>query len=120
MPEHWPTTIGLIIAAAITATAACVALLRLRRHPTGRTRRFERIAITLVTLITAGLFVYHVIKSGHGWAPLASHVDGLLLLATLLSGMIAYMHWTDRLSGLSMFATPLLVVLLLWGVCASW
>ena len=46
-------------------------------------------------------------------------VDGLLLIALLLAPAILYIQSRPKLFGLSIFALPLLALILLWGVCAT-
>lgn len=119
MPEDWLTTIGLSVATVLTVAVAVVAFRRVRAAHSRRPRASERWAMICVTLITITLLAHRAITTDHSWAPLQSHVDGLLLLAALLSAMIVYLQHTNRLPGIALFATPLLAILLLWGVCAS-
>lgn len=52
------------------------------------------------------------------WQPLQTHLDGLLLMATLLGVTLLYMHARPRLRGLTAFALPVLMLALLWAICA--
>jgi len=75
----------------------------------------------LVVVIAAGalgLLAYRWRVLGGGDL-LHAHVDGLLLIASLLAGVIVYLRSRPRLAGVGTFALPLLTLLLLWAVCAS-
>ena len=72
-----------------------------------------------ITLLCLGLFVYRIAVVHQAWVPVQAHVDGLLLIALLLAPAILYIQSRPRLFGLSLFALPLLALILLWGVCAT-
>jgi len=65
-----------------------------------------------------GLLVYRWLRIPGGDL-LHAHVDGLLLIASLLAGVALYLQSRPRLAGMAAFALPLLAFLLLWAVCAS-
>lgn len=121
MPQDWPTTLGLI-AATLASLAACGAALRrtLSDGDHSRLERVERAGVIAVALLAAGVFVYRAVVVHQGWEPLSSHVDGMSLLAALFASVVAYLQWTARLRGVDVFALPLLAIITLWGVCASW
>lgn len=72
-----------------------------------------------VTLLCLGSLTYRVIVIHKAWAPVQAHVDGLLLIGLLLAPSILYIQSRPRLFGLSLFALPLLSLILAWGVCAT-
>ncbi len=118
MPEDLVTTIGLVVIALLGVVGAGGALWRVRsaRHD----RRFAALVATLVGTIAAGLLVYRAAVGEQPWKPLASHVEGVLLLIGLLGAALAYLAWINRLRGVEVFGLPVVAVLGLWGVCASW
>ncbi|MEX0742036.1 MAG: cytochrome c biogenesis protein CcsA [Phycisphaeraceae bacterium] len=121
MPPDWLTTLGLI-AATLASVAACIAALRrtLGKAEHGKLQRIERGGVLTVVVLCGAVFVYRAVLVHQGWEPLSSHVDGLTLLAALLAAVVAYLQWADRLRGVDVFALPVLTVITLWGVCASW
>lgn len=118
-PQDWVTTAGLIAATA-GGLIACA----------GATKRvccaggWESVALrggtVAATLLSAAVLGWRFVTMHHGWMPLHSHVDGLSLLAALLGVLILYLHTTRRLPGLALFGVPMLTLVTLWGVCASW
>lgn len=119
VPENIPTTIAVAVAA-LAAGCACVAaagrLTGKAKHGTA----IERTAVIVTTLLCVAVLVYRALVVHKYWAPLQSHVDGLLLLTGLLGVLIIYVQSTGRLRGLDVFALPVLTVMLAWGICASW
>lgn len=76
-----------------------------------RVRRPEEVAPPLwplsallggVTLLCAGLFLYRIAVVHKAWVPVQAHVDGLLLIALLLTPAILYVQSRPRLFGLSL------------------
>ena len=57
--------------------------------------------------------------TAEAWQPLRAHVDGLLLLATLLGGTLLYLRSRHRMIGVDQLGLPLLTLLLAWAICAS-
>lgn len=115
-------TITSLVLAALTvlsAVAAGVALYRLF-HPR-RPSATDRLLTTLVALTTLGCgAVFVALWAIHGkWQPLRAHVDGLLLITTLLGAAILFVLTRRRLFGLSAFALPILTLLLAWSICAA-
>ena len=53
------------------------------------------------------------------YRPLQAHVDGLLLIATLLALTVLYLQSHAHVRGLVSFALPMLTLILTWAVCAS-
>jgi len=128
MPEDLPTTLGLLIAL-VVAAGATVWTWRGRTASTdpARTDAAVHRAATaglagsfIVAAICLLLFVYRALVVHTDWEPLRSHVDGLLLLLGVCAVLAAFLQWEGRLRGVTLFALPLLVVMLLWAVCASW
>jgi len=87
--------------------------------PRGRYRRIQYSLVGLLTTLAGLLFVYRAIFVNEAWRPLSSHVDGLLLIAALLSGAVLFLQTGRRLPEFSGFALPILTVLLAWAICAS-
>ncbi|MDX1564258.1 MAG: cytochrome c biogenesis protein CcsA [Phycisphaeraceae bacterium] len=112
------TTAGLMIAFAISVAITAAAYARL-----GRERGWEdpllRWGSVAVALLCGLLLAYRALVL-KGWAPLQSHVEGLLLLTALLAAFNSYLIWLNRLPGVGLFAGPVLCVISLWAVCASW
>ncbi len=112
------TTVGLIVAFGLSIAATVAAYARV-----GNERGWEtpmlRWGVTAVAVVCSALLAYRVLAV-EGWAPLQSHVEGLLLLSALLGGAIAYLLWLNRLPGVGLFAGPVLCVMTLWAICASW
>lgn len=119
MPADWLTTIGVTLATAAAVAALVMAVGRLRagRAPV---RVAERWLVWLVCGLCAATLAYRAAWVTGQWQPLASHIDGTLLLMALLAAVVGYLQAVGRLRGIDAFALPLLVVLGLWGVCASW
>ena len=114
-PDDWITTTALA-GATLTATAGAVAAFT----RTSGARRLERLAAVATAVLGAGVFCYRALAVHHQWSALPSHVDGLALLVALLAAAVVYLQWSGRLPGAGLFALPLLALLALWGVCASW
>lgn len=115
-----PTYALLLSIATIGAAIGTIsAWRRLRSEETGPVW-IARFAVIGAGLIPAGLLAWRALENLGQWGPLHSHLDGLLMLCTLLAGMIAYMQWTGKMRGVDHFALPVLTVLLAWAVCASW
>ena len=57
--------------------------------------------------------------TAESWQPLRAHVDGLLLLATLLGSTLLYLRSRQRMTGVDRLGLPLLALLLAWAICAS-
>lgn len=115
-----PTSIPLILAALASIVATVLAVLRVRK-PGDKPAPLWPIPalIGLVTLLCAGAFLYRLFVVHKAWAPVQAHVDGLLLIGLLLAPAILYIQTRPKLFGLSIFALPLLTLILLWGVCAT-
>lgn len=119
MPEP-ATSIPLILATLATALAFVIAVRRVRIAEAERPHHWPmHLLLGGVTLLCAAVFLYRLFVVHQAWQPLQAHVDGLLLIATLLAPSILYIQTRPRLFGLSLFAMPLLALILLWGVCAS-
>lgn len=119
MPE--PATSIPLIVATLASFAAVALVIRRMRQADERVIPIWPIQglLWLVTLLCFGAFVYRVAIVHNAWVPVQAHVDGLLLISLLLAPSIMYVQSRPRLFGLSLFATPLLGLILAWGVCAS-
>jgi len=118
-PQDWLTTGGLIAATAC-GIAACAAALRRLKRGADDGRTVEWSTVTLATLLCAAVFIYRALAVHKSWAPLQSHVDGLSLLSALAGVVVLWSYGTGRLRGLSAFFLPVMVLMMIWGVCAGW
>ena len=118
--HHLPTTLA-IVALAVTATAAAgLSLRRLFGEPREpQVRALEPILSGLIAAGCGGVFIWRWLVVQKAWVPLEAHVDGLLLIGTLLALMVAYLQTRSRMIGLGAFALPVLAILLVWAICAS-
>ncbi len=119
-PPDILTTIATAAATVLCIVAVIAAVRRVRRATGERRSARERTCILAVTALCAAAFVYRAVYVQESWALLESHVDGLLALGALLGGMVMYVQWSGRLTGVDLFALPALTVLLAWAICASW
>ncbi len=119
LPEDWITTIGMIGG---TLGSGCAFAFSVKAICCGKGWEdgVSRACILVTMLLSAGVFSYRAATVHESWEPLQSHVDGLSLLGALLAMVVAYFQWTKRLPGVGLFVTPVLTLLLLWGVCSSW
>jgi ABC-type uncharacterized transport system permease subunit len=117
-----PLTSSVLVVLTLLSLAACgVAVARLRGSPE-RAASLAGVQAWLVGVIgiaCAGLFAYRWLFVHGRWQPLAAHVDGLLLIAALLAGVVLFVQARPRLFGLSAFALPLLSLILAWAICAA-
>lgn len=118
MPNDPITTVGLALAAAAAAGAFALAVRRVRRGEASP--RAEGAMVAAAASASAAVFAYRGVTAEAPWRPLNSHVDGLALLSMLVALAIGHLHWAGRLRGADVFGLPILAVMLLWGVCASW
>lgn len=81
--------------------------------------RGQRWLLALIALGAAGVFGFDMLFVHATWAPLASHLDGLLLMVVLLAPLTLYLQSHERLAGLITFTMPLLTIMLAWAICAS-
>ncbi|MEM1108670.1 MAG: cytochrome c biogenesis protein CcsA [Planctomycetota bacterium] len=77
------------------------------------------VLVTLVASGSAGLLLYRWVQVGEGWNPVSAHVDGLLLIASLLAVVGLFIQSRPRLGGLAVFILPLLTLILAWAISAS-
>jgi ABC-type transport system involved in cytochrome c biogenesis permease subunit len=117
MPQPIWMTITLSFAALLTLIGAVVAWGR--RAGASLPRLVERISVLAAWLIVLGIFLYRAAEASGPWRPLASHLDGLLLLTLLAGATGTWLQWTGRLRGVDRFVLPVLSILLVWAVCAS-
>ena len=115
-----PTTFILTLLTLMSFGASVLAVGRFMGKPSGQGIR--RVRYTLLGLCTAGsmgLFVYRVVWVHSRWAPLQSHVDGLVLIASLFAITVLFLQSRGGMPGLTAFGLPVLTVLLAWAICAS-
>ncbi|MFK7789886.1 MAG: cytochrome c biogenesis protein CcsA [Phycisphaeraceae bacterium] len=119
MPEL-ATSLSLILATLASIAAIVLAIRRVRQAEANADPLWPIQALLgLVTLLCLGAFVYRVVIVHKAWVPVQAHVDGLLLIGLLLAPSILYIQSRPRLFGFSLFAIPLLALILAWGVCAT-
>lgn len=118
MPADWITTLTLAAATLAAGLASFAAFARLR----GRIAMpaVERTGVLFVLLATAGMLIYRALVVHETWAPLQAHIDGLVLLITLIAMVTSYLQFTGRLRGVDLFLLPIVTMLCAWGICASW
>ena len=113
------STIALALLSLLALVASILAIARLGRASSWRMMRTIQFSLTGVCIIgTALLFCYRAIFVTGGWQPLASHLDGLLLIATLFAATVLFMQRAG-IKGLPAFALPLFTIMLAWSLCAS-
>ncbi len=117
------STFALIFMTLMSLAASGLAVTHLTRGARHAPSSWLQHALTLGVMgLGAGLFVYRefAVHDHAYWLPLEAHVDGLLLMATLLAGAILFLQTRNHLPGAGAFGLPLLSLLLAWAVCASW
>lgn len=119
LPKDIPTTLGLA-AASLAALAACALAARRLLRPAMQSLRAERLICIVIMAILLFLLTYRIVRFTDAKGLVHSHVDGILLLATLLTGLLVYFHAPTRMPAVSLFFLPVLAFWLLWGFCASW
>lgn len=118
MPSDMVTTIGLLVVTLLAAALSVRAIWRVVKHIPRR--GVDRWLATATAMLTVGLMVYCEASGSDGWQPMQSNLDGVLLMAVLLSVTIMYLVWVGRLRGIELFAAPVLAFISAWAVCASW
>jgi ABC-type uncharacterized transport system permease subunit len=113
------TSLILIVLTLLTVAAAAVAWRRLRRGEQAAPARAQHALVALIAAGAAGLFVFRWLAWHGRWQPLTHHLDGLLLMAALLAGVVLFFQLRPRLFGLAAFALPVLALVLGWAVCAA-
>jgi len=114
------TSIPIILAALASGLVFVLTVKRVRVPEDSRPPHWPlTLLLGGITLLCAAVFVMRVVMIHKAWVPVQSHVEGLLLIATLLAPSILYIQSRPRLFGLSLFVLPLLSLILAWGVCAS-
>lgn len=119
MPEL-ATSSTLILATLASIGAMVLSIRRIRQAEVNADPLWPiQLLIALVALLCLGGFVYRVAIVHKAWVPVQAHVDGLLLIGLLLAPAILYIQSRPRLFGLSLFALPLLTLIVAWGVCST-
>ncbi|MEM6258089.1 MAG: cytochrome c biogenesis protein CcsA [Planctomycetota bacterium] len=119
MPEP-ATSIPLILATIASIVAMTLAVRRVRQSDDNASPIWPiQSLLGFITALCLGAFISRVAVIHQAWQPVQAHVDGLLLIGVLLAPAIIYIQSRPRLFGLSLFAMPLLSLILLWGVCAT-
>ena len=114
------TTFALLCLTLLSLAAWAAALRRFtRRGQAPVAGRVQQACVGVIALGAAAMFTYRWLVMHGRWQPLASHLDGLLLIAVIFAVVILFIQSRARLFGLSAFALPLLTVILAWGICAS-
>lgn len=119
MPEP-ATSIPLILATLASGLAFILTARRLSKPEDQRAGLWPiHLLLGGTTLLCIAVLIYRVAVIHKAWVPVQAHVDGLLLIGLLLAPAILYIQSRPRLFGLSLFALPLLSLILAWGVCAT-
>jgi len=114
-------TISLIALTLLGIGGSAISLVRWRQtKDSPATVRTHRVIFATMCVGSALVFLYRTFFIHEGWQPLTSHLDGLVLLATLLGPAALYLQFHERLNGLTLFMLPMLTVILAWAMCASW
>lgn len=117
--NHWLVVI--LLSLLTVASAAMSVMLLLGPTSTARSiLRNHRTAALL--LLLGGLLVTDLAAfwlGDHGWQPLTSHLDGLLLICTVLIAMLAFLDRPAHLPGMTAFILPIVTLLLAWAICAA-
>ena len=114
------TSIPLIVALIASALSFALSFKRGRLPEDKRPSAWPiYLALGAATMLCLVVFIYRVSFVHQQWQPLQAHVDGLLLITLLLAPSIIYIQTRPKLFGLSLFALPMLCLILLWAVCAS-
>ena len=118
---HDPLTTLTLIVLTLLSLAACVVaigrLLRPLAFAGARAVQYTLFGACITGCMT--LFLYRAWVVHHGWQPLQSHVDGLLLIALLFAVMVLFLQSRGGVWGLTTFGLPVLTVILAWSICAS-
>lgn len=120
MPE--PATSIPLILATLASLAALVLIVRRLRMPEDQRPPMWPINALLggIGLLCVAVFATRVVVAhDNQWQPVQAHVDGLLLIASLLAAAVLYIQTRPKLFGFAIFVTPLLALILGWAVCAS-
>ncbi len=120
-------SIGLLITLCMVNAGLTLVQARRDTHSSESTNAFDwSSALTWTCAIGAAviflyrwLIIHDNISGSATWQPLAAHVDGLLLLAAMIAGLILYLQNRSRLPGAALFGLPVLAIVLLWALCAA-
>ncbi len=82
-------------------------------------RQLQYSLFGVITLSSLLLFIYRLSVVHHGWRPLTSHVDGLIMLVTLLCPILLFLQQRGRIRGLAVVGFPLVTLMLAWATCSS-
>lgn len=117
-----PTTVIVLVLTFASFCACAILVARLvRPDRSPRLRRLQHVLVGTSMLLAALLLVYRMYFVYDGsWQPLRAHVDGLVLMAGLLSAATLFLQSGKRLPEFSGFGLPLQTFLFAWAICASW
>lgn len=114
------TTIAFTVMTLLSATACGFMVWRFRRPGSApKLRRVQYSLVGVCTVLALLLLLYRTFVVYGIWQPVHAHVDGLLLIAALLSIAVLFLQAGRRLPEFSGFALPLLTLIFAWGICAS-
>ena len=115
------TTILATILTLLSGAASFMAFMDLTRQvPHDSLKARQNVLVVAVSAGAMLTFLYRLFFAKSDWQPLESHVDGLLLIASLFGMTVLFLERRARLPGLGAFAMPLLTLLLAWSICASY
>lgn len=114
-------TILLILLTLVALATEVIAMLRLRRREQldGPLARWQHVGTWIITLSCAAAFVVRWVWVTQRWVPVSAHLDGLLLIITLLGITLLFIQARPKLHGLTAFAMPVILLALLWAICAA-
>lgn len=114
------TTVSLVALTLLCMGASVLAVGRLLAPAWfGPSRKAQYALLGACTLGCVALFLYRALFVYHGWQPLESHVDGLLLIAALFAVTVLFLQSRGGLPGLTTFGLPVMTLILAWAICAS-
>jgi len=113
------TSLLLMALTALSLMAAYLACYRLRHLAEAGPAAVQHGLVASIGGLAGGLYLYRWLGLHGRWQPLTSHLDGLLLMATLLAAATLFFQLRKRLQGLAAFGLPVLTLVLAWAICAA-
>lgn len=108
----------LVLLCAWCSGLKCRQIIKSKQVDKSNTRKTDRLFL-LVAVGAVALFIYRLLFVHQSWQPLTAHVDGLLLLVTMLCPLLIFLEKRGNARGLSFIGYPGVTFLLLWALCAS-
>lgn len=115
------TTLTLTVMTLLSLGACGLMIGRLRlREPRPKLRQLQYALVGVTTVLATAVVAYRMVVVYGSWQPLNAHVDGLVMIAGLLSAAVLFLQSGRRLPEFSGFALPVVTLMLAWSICASW